>query len=114
MRIFSLILLTSTLVFTACSSSNTPAKVADTFLSSLAKGDQKTARENATLNTIKLLDVASTFGSVPVNPNFTFKLVKEDIKGNSAIVSYTAFDKTTKTLHLTKKDETWKVDETKK
>lgn len=104
----------SMLFFTACNSSKTPAEVSETFLTALADGDQKTAREYATLHTIKLLDVASTFGTVPVRKDFTFKLVSEKIEGTKAIVSYKELDQSIQTLHLVKKDDGWKVDETKK
>ena len=113
MRYILLSLLLS-LTFTACNSSSTPAEVSEEFLSSLAEGDSKSARKLSTLDTVKLLDIAATFGSIPRNPDFAFTLVKEEINATSAIVTYQDGNKTAQTLHLIQQDGSWKVNETKK
>ena len=100
------VLALSALVF-SCSSG--PEKAAKNFTENLAKGKVETAKDYATESTGKMLDFASGFGGLPVDPNFKFEMVKDSIVDNKAWVTYTNQEGKEETIEIVKIDGNWLV-----
>lgn len=104
-KVFSTLLV---LVFLyACSSG--PEKAAKNFTENLAKGKIEEAKKYATEPTGKLLDLASGFGTLPLNPNFKFIFIKDSVADNKAWVYYQDEKGDDELVELAKIDGTWKV-----
>ncbi len=101
------------LLLTACSNPTKPAEVAEAFLTELAGANIENAKEYASPETQKLLDLALKFGQTPKHEDFTFTFVEEKIEADLATVIYTNYQGTNKPVHLKKIDGQWKVHETK-
>lgn len=95
------------IAFISCSSG--PEKTAKNFLENLSKGKVEEAKKYATEPTGNLLDLATGFGSLPVDPDFKFKLVKDSIVGNKAWITYSDQNDKVETIELAKIDGDWKV-----
>lgn len=100
------ILALSALLF-SCSSG--PEKVAKNFTENLAKGKVDEAKKYATESTGKMLDFASGFGGLPIDPNFQFNLVKDSIVENKAWITYTNQKEKKETIEVVKIDGNWLV-----
>lgn len=95
------------LLLTSCSSG--PDASAKNFTENLAKGKVDEAKKYATESTGKLIDLASGFGGIPVDPNFKFKADKDSIVDNSAWVTYTNPKGKKEKIRLVKIDGKWLV-----
>ncbi len=91
----------------SCSSG--PEDAARNFFENLSKGKVEEAKKYATEPTGKLLDMASSFGSMPIEPNFKFIMVKDSIEGNKAWVTFKDQNDKEDTIELVKIDGDWKV-----
>ena len=69
MKKLLLLLFVSALLFSCSSGPETAAK---NFLENVGKGEITEAKKYATESTGKMLDLASAFGGLPVDPNFEF------------------------------------------
>ena len=95
----------SVLLF-SCSSG--PENSAKNFTENLAKGKVDEAKKYATESAGTMLDLASGFGAVPIDPNFKFEMIKDSVVENKAWVTYTKEGKT-ETIELVKIDGDWLV-----
>jgi hypothetical protein len=100
------ILAISALLF---SGSSGPSNVAKNFTESLAKGKVDEAKKYATESTGKMLDFASGFGGLPVDPNFKFEMIKDSIVENKAWVTFTNQKGKKETIEVVKIDGDWLV-----
>jgi len=91
----------------SCSSG--PESAVKNFTENLAKGKIDQAKKYATEPTGKILDLASSFGGLPVNLDFKFEMVKDSIIDNRAWVTFTNQDEEEKTMELVKIDGVWLV-----
>ena len=96
----------STLLF-SCSSG--PEKAAKNFTENLAKGKVIEAKKFATESTGKMLDLATSFGGLPVDPNFKFEMSKDSIVENKAWVTFVNQKGKTESMELVKIDGDWLV-----
>lgn len=97
----------------SCSSG--PEKSAQNFTENLAKGKIEEAKKFATESTGKMLDFASGFGGIPIEPNFKFEFIKDSIVDNRAWVTYSDHTGNSDNIELVKIDGDWLVHmETKK
>jgi len=63
-----------------CSSGmNSPKSVAENFTENIAKGKVEEAKKYATESTGMMIDFASGFGGLPVDPNYEFEFLKDSI-----------------------------------
>ncbi len=97
----------SVLLF-ACSSSG-PENAARNFTENVAKGKIEEAKKYATESTGKVLELASSFGSLEINPNFEFKMIKDSIVDNKAWVTFKNQEGKTETIEVVKIDGKWLV-----
>ena len=97
----------ATLFLTSCSAG--PESTAKNFTENLAKGKVDEAKKYAKETTGKLLDLASGFGGMPVDPNFQFKAEKDSIVDNTAWVTFTNQKGKKEKLKLVKIDGKWLV-----
>lgn len=91
----------------SCSSG--PENVAKNFTENLAKGKVDEAKKYATESTGKMIDFASGFGGLPVDPNFKFEAIKDSIIENKAWVTFTNQKGKKETIELVKIDGDWLV-----
>lgn len=96
--------------FVLASCAPAPRSVAERFVENLAKGKISEAKKVSTDQTAKMLDLVSSFGSLPVEPDYKFVFVDEEVDGNKATVRF----KDSKTqdvseIKLVKVDGQWKV-----
>lgn len=96
-------------IATILSCSDSPKDVAKNFSESLAKGKIEEAKKYSTESTGKMIDFASSFGTLPVNPNFKFQAQKDSIVDNTAWVYYTNEKGKKEHLKLVKIDGKWLV-----
>ncbi len=112
--VFKNLLIPLSLIILLSGCSNGPSDTAKEFLGDMASGKVSKASQLATEDTAKLILMASSFGKIPVDPDFNYQLINEKIDGNRAIVTYKSNPKAkVKILHLVKLDGTWKVHENK-
>ncbi|MHC5310087.1 nuclear transport factor 2 family protein [Myroides sp. LJL116] len=95
------------LAFIACSQG--PKHAAKEFSENLAKGKVEEAKKYATESTGKLLDFASSFGGLPVDPNYKFEFLKDSIVENTAYVTFSDQNGKSDELTLYKIDGKWLV-----
>jgi hypothetical protein len=87
-----------------------PKDTAKAFTENLSKGKISESKKYATEQTGQLLDMASSMGVIPVEPNFRFILVEQVIDGNKAVVKYRETpDGEVESMDLVKIDGKWKV-----
>ena len=92
----------------SCSSSG-PKNAASSFLDNLSKGKVDEAKKYATEATGQLLDMASAFGGIEVNPDFEFTFLRDSVVDNSAWVFFTDQDGKEDEIELVKVDGKWLV-----
>lgn len=98
----------SVVLVTGCGKS--PKNTVKAFTENLAKGKISESKKYATEQTGKLLDMASSMDSIPIEPNFQFILVEQSIDGNKAVVRYKEKpDGDVESMDLVKIDGEWKV-----
>lgn len=102
------LILATVFFFLACGSSG-PGVVAEKFSENLAKGKVNEAKKYATEATGEMLDLASSFGGLEVEPDFKFVIKEEVIDGDKATVTFTDKDDNESTLDLVKIDGKWLV-----
>ena len=96
------------LIFLVGCMGSSPSSTAKSFMSALQDGNATKAKEYATANTAVILDMMVAMGKLPNVKNF--KIVKELIDGNRAMVRYTEGDSgQEQELNLIKVDGDWKV-----
>lgn len=91
----------------SCSSG--PESAAKNFTENLAKGKVDEAKKYATESTGMMLDFASGFGGLPIEPNFSFEMVKDSVEGDKGWVTFINQDGETETIKLVKIDGDWLV-----
>jgi hypothetical protein len=91
----------------SCSSG--PENTAKNFTENLAKGKIDEAKKYATESTGKMLDFASSFGGVPIDPNFEFEMIKDSIVGNRSWVTFVNQKGKKETMEMVKIDGDWLV-----
>jgi len=96
----------SALLF-SCSSG--PEKTVKNFTENLAKGKVNEAKKYATESTGKLIDFASGFGGMPIDPNFKFEMIKDSIVDNKAWVTFINQKGKKETVEIVKIDGDWLV-----
>lgn len=106
MKKFITVLILSTLLF-SCSSG--PESAVKNFTENLAKGKVDEAKKYSTESTGKMIDFASGFGGLPVDPNFKFEMVKDSIVENEAWVTFTNQKGKKETIKVVKIDGDWLV-----
>jgi hypothetical protein len=96
--------------------SNTPKATADKFLNGLYHMDYKQAKEVATEDTKKMLEVMENFSSMMPDSNkanakkIKINLKDEKIEGDKAVVTYTTSESTEEQkVDLVKQDGKWLV-----
>lgn len=100
------------IALTGCGQS--PRSTAKTFSESLAHGKISEAKKHATEQTGQLLDLATSLGGMPIEPDFKFIFVDQEIDGNSAVVRFREKpDGDIESVNLVKIDGEWKVHMTK-
>lgn len=107
MKKIMLALAMSVLLF-ACSSGGPEAAVKN-FSENVAKGKIDEAKKYATESTGAFLDLAKGFGSLPVDPNYKFEMLKDSIVDNKAWVTFVNQKGETETIELVKIDGNWLV-----
>jgi hypothetical protein len=108
-----LAILSMVVILVGCSSG--PSDTAKEFLSRIASGEISKANELATESTAKLIGIASSFGGLPVDPDFDFQLIEEKIDGNKATVKYKSKPNgKVEVIKLVKLNGKWKVHEQKR
>lgn len=91
----------------SCSSG--PEKAVKNFTENLSKGKVEEAKKYSTEFTGKMIDLASGFGGLPVNPNFKFEMIKDSIVENRAWVTFINQEGEIKTMEVVKIDGDWLV-----
>ena len=92
----------------SCSSSG-PKKTAQAFVDNLAQGKVDEAKKYATEATGQMLDMASAFGGIDVNPEFEFTFLRDSVVDNSAWVYFADQDGKEDEIELVKVDGKWLV-----
>ncbi|WP_324023506.1 DUF4878 domain-containing protein [Maribacter sp. BPC-D8] len=95
-------------ILTSCSSGG-PKSAAKNFTENMSKGKIEEAKKYATESTGKLLDFASSLGSLPIEPDFKFKFVKDSIVDNRAWVTFIDEKGKENDCELVKIDGEWLV-----
>ncbi|KGN74357.1 hypothetical protein HR11_03900 [Porphyromonas macacae] len=96
-------------MFLLVSCSSGPKKTAQKFTENVAKGKIEEAKKYATESAGKLLDLGSSLGTMPLDPNFKFEFVKDSIVENKAWVTYKDQNGKESTIDLVKIDGKWLV-----
>lgn len=102
------VLVTAVVLF-SCSSASGPEKVAKKFTENLAVGKVDEAKKYATEPAAKMLDLASAFGRLPLEPDFKLEAIKDSVVDNKAWVTYTNPKGKVETMELVKIDGEWLV-----
>jgi hypothetical protein len=104
--------LISFLFLTACSTGESPKKVATAFLNEINKQQFEEAKKLATPETGKMLDIMASLVALSSNKSLLskdFKIVNEEINGDAATVKYQEEGKDIEFIKLIKKDQKWLV-----
>ena len=102
--------LVASLAFFMTSCTQSPMSVAEDFSNALAKGKVEEAKQYCTENTAKMIDMASSMGSLKIDPNYKFNCLRDSIVDNTAYVFYTENESTKeRMMTLYKIDGEWKV-----
>lgn len=104
-KIFAIIAVAIAMV----SCSNGPKDSVKNFTENLSKGKVNEAKKYATESTGKLVDLASSFGGMPIEPNYKFEFIKDSIVDNEAWVKFKNQDKKEQEMHVVKIDGKWLV-----
>lgn len=109
------ILIATAILTLLYSCSSGPEGAAEKFTENLAKGKLDEAKKYATEPTKRMLDLASAFGGLPIEPNFEFHAIKDSIVDNKAWITFTNQKGEKDVIELVKIDGDWLVHmETKK
>ncbi|PZX59374.1 uncharacterized protein DUF4878 [Algoriphagus ratkowskyi] len=100
------ILCLATLLF-SCSSG--PEDSVKNFTENLAKGKVEEAKKYATEPTGKLLDMVSSMGKIPIEPDFKFEILNDSIVGNRAWITISNPNGRTEVIEAVKIDGDWLV-----
>lgn len=103
----SITILTLSALLFSCSSG--PENTAKNFTENLAKGKVDEAKKYATESTGKMIDFASGFGGIPVDPNYKFQMIKDSVAENKAWVTYLNEKGSEQTIEVVKIDGKWLV-----
>ena len=104
-KLFTVLILSA--LFYSCSSG--PEKAVQNFTENLAKGKVEEAKKYATEATGKIVDLASNFGSVPVDPDFKFEVLNDSIVGNRAWITISTPNGKGEVFQAVKIDGDWLV-----
>lgn len=91
----------------SCSRSHTD--VARDFAENMAKGKIGEAKKHATEATGNMLDFASGMGSLSIQPDYKFEIVRDTVVDNRAWVVFLDGNNKEETMHLVKVDGKWLV-----
>lgn len=91
------------------SCSNGPKDTVKSFTENISKGKVDEAKKYATESTGKLVDLASAFGGMPIEPNYKFEFIKDSIVDNEAWVKFKNQDGKEEQMHVVKIDGKWLV-----
>ncbi len=103
------LVITAALAALLFSCSSGPESTAEKFTESLAKGKIEEAKKYGTESTKKMLDLASAFGGLPIDPDFEFKVKKDSIVDNKAWITFTNQKGEEDVIELVKIDGKWLV-----
>lgn len=106
-NIFTLIF--STLLLSSCSSS-TPEDAVIGFTENMSKGEIEQAKEYATEAAASMLDLASSFGTMPLYPDYKCEILKDSIvNDNNVWVTFINQTGTEQEMQVVKIDGEWLV-----
>lgn len=100
-------ILAITILLFSCSSG--PSDVVKNFTENLAKGKVEEAKKYATESTGKMIDFVSSFGGLPVDPNFKFEMVKDSVVENKGWITFNNQKGKKETIEVVKIDGNWLV-----
>lgn len=90
--------------------SSGPSSTLENFTKHVANGELEKAGDYATASTMKLIGMASAFGKLPIDPNFEFHLINEEINNNNAVVAFkNGVNGKLQKMNLVKLNGKWKV-----
>ncbi|MEE1062417.1 MAG: DUF4878 domain-containing protein [Paludibacteraceae bacterium] len=102
------ILVTMTLSLLSCCES--PSAVFEKFSKAVAYGKVEEAKKYCTESTGQLLDLASKFGGIKVNPDYKIVILRDSVVGNKAYLYYIENESSREeSVTLYKIDGEWKV-----
>lgn len=96
----------SALLFSCSSGPETAVK---NFTENLAQGKVDQAKKYATESTGKLIDFASSLGGLKIDPNYSFKMIKDSVVDNKAWVTFNNQKGEEETIEVVKIDGEWLV-----
>ena len=91
----------------SCSSG--PGESVKHFTENLTQGKVEEAKNYATEATGSMLDMASSMGIVPVDPDFKFEILNDSIVGNKAWITIANPNGKSEIIHVVKIDGEWLV-----
>tara|TARA_R110002020_G_scaffold247140_4_gene461106 strand:- start:242 stop:580 length:339 start_codon:yes stop_codon:yes gene_type:complete len=100
------ILCLATLLF-SCTAG--PEEAVKNFTENLTKGKVEEAKKYATESTGAMLDMASSMGIVPVDPDFKFEMLNDSIVGNKAWITIANPNGRSEVMEVVKIDGDWLV-----
>ncbi len=103
----SLTILCLAAIFFSCSSG--PEEAVKNFTENLTKGKVEEAKKYATESTGAMLDMASSMGIVPVDPDFKFEMLNDSIVGNKAWITIANPNGRSEVMEVVKIDGDWLV-----
>lgn len=95
------------LLLFSCSSG--PEVAVKNFTENLTKGKVEEAKKYATESTGAMLDMASSMGIVPVDPDFKFEMLNDSIVGNRAWITIANPNGRSEVMEVVKIDGDWLV-----
>lgn len=104
-RIFTVLSL-ATILFSCASG---PVESVKHFTENLTQGEVEEAKKYATEATGSMLDMASSMGIVPVDPDFKFEMLKDSIVGNKAWITIANPNGGSEVMEVVKIDGDWLV-----
>lgn len=106
MKKSSLILVVAVFLI-SCSSG--PEVAVKNFTENLTKGKVEEAKKYATETTGAMLDMASSMGIIPVEPDFKFEMLNDSIVGNKAWIAIANPNGKSEVMEVVKIDGDWLV-----
>jgi|GEM_PF-1062380 len=91
------------------SRSSGPEEAVKNFTENLTQGKVKEAKKYATEATGTMLNMASSMGIVPVDPDFKFEMLNDSIVGNKAWITIANPNGRTEVIQAVKIDGEWLV-----
>jgi len=102
-----LTILSSAAILFSCSSG--PEESVKNFTENLSKGKVEEAKKYATESTGAMLDMASSMGIVPVDPDFKFEMLNDSKVGNKAWITIANPNGKSEVMEVVKIDGDWLV-----